>query len=81
MRLPDSLKTEKPELPEDEWDLVKKQILNRLMCSTSTGQKKGKSIETDLKKRISGILESLSAVETFEPGRIEKVREKLHFNS
>jgi uncharacterized protein (TIGR00255 family) len=77
MRLPDSLKTEKPELPEDEWAIMKKQILGSINVLDLYRIEEGKSIETDLKKRISGILESLSAVETFEPGRIEKVREKL----
>jgi uncharacterized protein (TIGR00255 family) len=77
MRLPDSLKTEKPELPEDEWDLVKKQILSSINVLDLYRIEEGKSIETDLRKRILGILDSLSSVETFEPGRIEKVREKL----
>lgn len=77
MRLPDSLKTEKPELPEDEWAIVKKQILGSINVLDLYRIEEGKSIETDLKKRISGILDSLSAVETFEPGRIVKVREKL----
>jgi len=77
MRLPDSLKTEKPELPEDEWDLVKKQILESINVLDLYRTEEGKSIETDLKKRITCILESLKAVETFEPGRIDKVREKL----
>ena len=77
MRLPDSLKTEKPELPEDEWAIVKKQILGSINVLDLYRIEEGKSIETDLRKRISGILDSLSAVETFESGRIEKVREKL----
>jgi uncharacterized protein (TIGR00255 family) len=77
MRLPDSLKTEKPELPEDEWAIVKKQIIGSINVLDLYRIEEGKSIETDLKKRISGILDSLSTVETFEPGRIEKVREKL----
>jgi uncharacterized protein (TIGR00255 family) len=77
MRLPDSLKTEKPELPEDEWAIVKKQIIGSINVLDLYRIEEGKSIETDLRKRISGILDSLTAVETFEPGRIEKVREKL----
>ena len=77
MRLPDSLKTEKPELPEDEWELVKKQIIVSINVLDLYRTEEGKSIETDLRKRISGILDSLSEVETFEPGRIQKVREKL----
>lgn len=77
MRLPDSLKTEKPELPEDEWELVKKQITSSINVLDLYRIEEGKSIETDLRKRISGILDSLSSIEKFEPGRIEKVREKL----
>ena len=37
----------------------------------------GKSIEEDLKKRLSAILDSLATIETFEEGRITRVREKL----
>jgi uncharacterized protein (TIGR00255 family) len=77
MRLPDSLKTEKPELPEDEWELVKGQILESLNVLDLYRIEEGKSIETDIKKCLSRILDSLKAVETFEPGRIDKVREKL----
>jgi uncharacterized protein (TIGR00255 family) len=77
MRLPDSLKTEKPELPEDEWNIVKKQIIESINVLDLYRIEEGKSIEADLRKRVSGILDSLSTVETFEPGRIEKVREKL----
>lgn len=77
MRLPDSLKTEKPDLPEDEWELLKKQIIGSINVLDLYRIEEGKSIETDLKKRISGILDSLLTIETFEPGRIEKVREKL----
>jgi uncharacterized protein (TIGR00255 family) len=77
MKLPDAMKTEKPELPEAEWELVKAHINKSLDVLDIYRTEEGKSIEVDLKKRISGILESLTAIETFEPGRIEKVREKL----
>jgi len=77
MRLPDALKTEKPELPEAEWDLLRTQILESVKLVDQYRIEEGKSIEADLKNRMSGILESLSAIETFEPGRIEKVKQKL----
>jgi uncharacterized protein (TIGR00255 family) len=77
MKLPDALKTEKPELPEAEWDLLKTQITESLNALDIYRTEEGKSIEIDLRKRISGIFESLSAIETFEPGRIDRVREKL----
>jgi uncharacterized protein (TIGR00255 family) len=77
MRLPDALKTEKPELPEAEWELLKTQIRDSANLLDQYRQEEGKSIEKDLKKCMARILESLSSVETYEPGRIEKVREKL----
>lgn len=77
MRLPDALKTERPELPQAEWDLLRTQILESVSLLDQYRKDEGKSIESDLKKSISRIFESLSAVETFEQGRIEKVREKL----
>ena len=77
MKLPDALKTERPELPGAEWELVKEKINESLGVLDLYRAEEGKSIESDLKLRMKGILESLSAIETFEPGRIEKVREKL----
>jgi uncharacterized protein (TIGR00255 family) len=77
MKLPDALKTEKPELPEAEWELVKAQITESLNTLDIYRAEEGKSIETDIRKCISKILDYLTTVETFEPGRIEKVREKL----
>jgi len=77
MKLPDALKTEKPELPETEWEAVKSQLFESINALDIYRIEEGKSIEADLRKRISGILESLRIIETFEPGRIERVREKL----
>lgn len=77
MRLPDSLKTEKLEVPEDEWKSVKERIMESVNVLDLYRAEEGKSIEADLRKRVSGILESLAEVEKFEPGRIDKVREKL----
>lgn len=77
MRLPDALKSEKPELPEADWELLKKQIIESINVLDLYRSEEGRSIEADLKKRIAGILDSLSQIETFEPGRIQKVREKL----
>ncbi|MDX9946901.1 MAG: DUF1732 domain-containing protein [Bacteroidales bacterium] len=77
MRLPDSLKTEKLEVPEDEWKTVKERIMESVNVLDLYRAEEGKSIEADLRKRVSGILESLAEVEKFEPGRIDKVRERL----
>ena len=77
MKLPDTLKTEKPEMPETEWELVKKQIIESITILDLYRIEEGNSIIADLKKCIGKILSLLETVETFETGRITKIREKL----
>jgi len=77
MKLPDTLKTEKPEMPEGEWDTVKSQILESIKMLDLYRIEEGSSIMTDLKKCISKILSLLETVQTYEAGRITKIREKL----
>ena len=50
MRLPDALKTEKPELQESEWELVKQQIIESVNMLDLYRTEEGRSIEADLKK-------------------------------
>jgi uncharacterized protein (TIGR00255 family) len=77
MKLPDTLKTEKPEMPEAEWEIVRKQIIESLTMLDLYRIDEGNSIMTDLKKCVDKILSLLDSVETFETGRITKIREKL----
>jgi uncharacterized protein (TIGR00255 family) len=77
MKLPDTLKTEKTEMPETEWEMVKGCILESISMLDLYRSEEGKSIMTDLKNCIGKILSLLENVETFEAGRIIKIREKL----
>ena len=77
MKLPDTLKTEKPEMPENEWEIVKNQIIESITMLDLYRIEEGNSIMADLKKCIGKILSLLETVETFEAGRITKIREKL----
>lgn len=77
MKLPDTLKTEKPEIPESEWEIVKNQIIESITMLDLYRIEEGNSIMNDFKKCIGKILSLLETVETFETGRITKVREKL----
>jgi len=77
MKLPDTLKTDKQEIPEEEWLLTKSKILESINMLDQYRAEEGNSIMTDLKKCIGKILSMLQSVETFEQGRIIKVREKL----
>ena len=77
MKLPDTLKTEKQELPESEWEMVRNQIIESVTMLDLYRIEEGNSIMADMKKCIGKILLLLETVENFEAGRITKVREKL----
>lgn len=77
LKLPDALKTEKAELEEEEWNLVKAQVLESINMLDLYRIEEGNTIETDFKKCIGKILIYLDTIETFETGRITKIREKL----
>jgi uncharacterized protein (TIGR00255 family) len=77
MKLPDTLKTEKQEMPEEEWEIVRNQIIESIEMLDLYRIEEGNSILADLKKCIGKILTILETVATFEEGRITKIREKL----
>lgn len=77
LRLPETLKSEKPELSVEEWQLVKLQTVEALTMVDLYRIEEGNSIKADLEKHIHNIVSSLEVVETFEAGRITRVREKL----
>src|SRR5512133_403617 len=48
MKLPDTLKTEKPEMPESEWEIVRSQIIESITMLDMYRIEEGHSIMTDL---------------------------------
>lgn len=77
MRLPDALRTEKPELAEEEWLMVREKIVEAIEQLNGYRIEEGKSIEADLIRAVAKILTHLQDVEKFEGERITKIREKL----
>lgn len=77
MKFPDALKAEKPELPDEEWNLVRNCISESISMLDNYRIEEGHSIEEDLRKSIGNILVTLENIEPFEAGRITKVREKF----
>jgi len=78
MKLPETMKTEKPVLPEGEWELVKGYLLESLAMLDLYRCEEGNSIMLDMKKCIDRILNLLATVATFEEGRLIRIREKLN---
>jgi len=77
MKLPDTLKTEKPEMSDAEWETVRNQIIESISMIDLYRIEEGNSIKNDLKKCTGKILSLLETIKTFEAGRITKIREKL----
>jgi uncharacterized protein (TIGR00255 family) len=77
MKLPDTMKTEKPEITEVEWELVKSKINESILMLDVYRLEEGKSIQNDFDKCIGNIMNLLGEVGTHEHGRISKIREKL----
>jgi uncharacterized protein (TIGR00255 family) len=78
MKLPDALKTEKPELADEEWTLVREKILEAVEQLDLYRIEEGKPLEADLIRCVGKILNMLEEVEKFEGDRITKIREKLN---
>ncbi len=78
MRLPDALRTEKPELDEQEWKLVREKLIEAAEQLDAYRIEEGKSIEADLVRAIEKILILLKNIEEFEGDRIKKIRERLN---
>jgi uncharacterized protein (TIGR00255 family) len=77
LRLPETLKTEKPELGEDEWEFLKNMLLEAINMLDLYRIEEGNALERDIRNNLGRILSSLENIEIFEEGRIKKVREKL----
>jgi uncharacterized protein (TIGR00255 family) len=77
MRLPETLKTEKPELTPEEWKMASKLIEDALEMVDQYRIEEGKALEADLSSSVKKILVLLESIGEFESDRITKVREKL----
>jgi uncharacterized protein (TIGR00255 family) len=78
MKLPDTLKTDKNEIPESEWELIRNQIIESVQLLDQFRIEEGNSIMADMVKCIEKILAYLEKIGTHEEGRLNKVREKLN---
>jgi uncharacterized protein (TIGR00255 family) len=78
MKLPDALKTEKPELAEEEWLEVKEKLNEAVDMLDGYRIDEGKSLEADLMRCVGKILSLLEDVGKFEGDRITRIRERLN---
>ncbi len=77
VRLPDSLKTEREELDENEWMQIEDGINEALKKISKYRTDEGESLHNDFVLRISNIENLLEKVIEVDPKRIEYVKEKI----
>ena len=77
MRLPETLKTERPELTEDEWNQVSGLIEDALSMTDLYRLEEGKALEADLARSVQKILQSLENLAAVEGDRLVRMRDKL----
>lgn len=77
MRLPETLKTEKPELTEQEWDRIVTLIEDALSMTDNYRLEEGSAMEADLSKSLASILRYLEELSAVDGDRLARMRDKL----
>ena len=77
VRMPDTLKTEREEINEDEWKEIQEVINEAFVNIKKFRVAEGLSLETDFIKRINNIRTLMQKAIEFDPERIAAVKERL----
>ena len=77
LKMPDTVRTEKMTLNEDEWILIKQGLEESIEKLIEFRTQEGKSMESDLLERVESILLLRKTIEAFETNRIDKLRERI----
>jgi len=80
MRMPDTIRSEKPDLEKEEWIMVKSALQQALQQVNGFRYQEGKALDRDLRDRIEAISEKLINVQQYEEVRINQIRERIGNN-
>lgn len=80
MRMPDAIRSEKPELDKEEWMAVKQALQQALQELIHFRSNEGKAMGKDLRERVVTISGKLSQVEKHEQDRINQIRARIDNN-
>lgn len=80
MRMPDTIRSEKPDLEEEEWRTVKSGLQQALQQVNGFRYQEGKALDSDLQDRVNTISEKLVNVQQYEEDRINQIRERIGNN-
>lgn len=77
MRMPEVTKVERPQLGEEEWEVLRKALEETLNLHDNFRCEEGKRLENDFVKRINLIEDYLKQIENFESNRIQNIRDRI----
>ncbi|MBN1111657.1 MAG: YicC family protein [Bacteroidales bacterium] len=82
MRFPETLKTERPQLEEEEWQAIQTALNSALEEINKFRKQEGEALELDLTKRIKNIDTLLEEVIKHDPERVDTIKTRLteHLN-
>jgi uncharacterized protein (TIGR00255 family) len=80
MRMPDTIRSEKPELEDEEWKAVKTALQQALQHVNGFRVQEGEALDNDLRERVGSISDKLSNVKQHEEDRIHQIRERIGNN-
>jgi len=77
VRMPDSLKIERDEIDEDEWNEIQKKIDETFLSFNEFRKSEGKVLQVDFEQRIEKIRSLMKETISFDKERIETVKTRL----
>ncbi|MBE6287503.1 MAG: YicC family protein [Mediterranea massiliensis] len=78
LRMPDVMaKTEVVELTDEEWETVRKAVLEAIEQLVDFRKQEGTALEQKFREKIDNIAALLSSVEPFEKERVAKIKERI----
>ncbi len=80
MRMPDTIRNDRAELEEEEWNSVKESLGQALGHVNDFRVQEGESLDKDLRERIVSIRARLVDIEKLEGDRIARIRERIGNN-
>ncbi|PID92531.1 MAG: YicC family protein [Bacteroidetes bacterium] len=80
MRMPETIKSEKASLEEEEWARVEDALKAAIAQVVDFRTQEGRSLEADLRERVREIENRLTRIEAYEAERIGKIRERIGNN-
>jgi uncharacterized protein (TIGR00255 family) len=80
LKMPDVIKTDKKELNEEDWKLVKETIFEAIQSMQQFRKDEGKSIAKDFNSQINSISKKLDEVKLHDTERIEGIKNRIKNN-